>query len=67
MQRKESPHKIYTNYKRENSSFTVEKSRRHHLTQVIKVKFTNDGTKQPKDDVLQGKGHRITTMIFIFL
>lgn len=40
-----SPKKL-TNYKKEDSDITMEKSGRHHLNQMIKDNVTNIGTNR---------------------
>lgn len=40
------PHKILLNYKGGKGNFTVEKPGRHKLTQLTKLRITNNGTHQ---------------------
>lgn len=63
---KVSSYKILIDYKRKNTYFTIEKSGRHHLNQVIRANITSNSTNEhhaPLDNM--PREYNITSMIFL--
>ena len=61
-----SSYKLFTDYKRENRNFTVEKPG-HHSSQEIKVNITNNGTNSHPAllDEVSGERHNSTAEEFL--